>query len=213
MSTYYFVFAEVNVDGKWYNLSPYYKNKAGEFKTHPIFWMQSDFYEVYEDLRGFSQGCGIPDDMSESLRAHFHQNLDEQYDNLFGKMSWRDYYSQTVFRVNFANALVDAAKKKKEFKYEGYVSKKDKADYENDDINEIYDWLTKEEYDELSPEEKRRWIWFRWNDPYGKNEIYSELVSKIRTLCSLFQDANDSDLPALYDGISDYQVRVFIERS
>ena len=212
MSTYYFVYAEVNVGGKWYNLSPYYKNKAGEFKTHPIFWMQSGFYDAYCDLSERSEGRGVPDDMSASLRKHFHTNLDEQYDALFGKMTWRDYYNQQLFSVNFANAIVDPVKKKKEFKYEGYVSKKDKADFENDDIYEINEWLTKEEYDDLPPEEKRRWIWFRWNDPYGTNDIYNELIRKIRTLCSLFQDAYENDL-GIWNGISDSQVRVFVERS
>ena len=213
MSTYYFVYAEVNVDGKWYNLSPYYRNRDGEYKTHPIFWMQSDFSEVYYELRQRSSGCGVPDDMSDGLREMFRQNLDETYDDSFGKMTWRDYYSQTLFHVNFANGFTDRVKKKREFKYEGYVLKKAKADFENDDVDEIDDWLTEEEYQELPPEEKRRWIWFRWNDPYGTNDIYNELIHKIRVLCSLFQDAYEDEMPSLFNGISDHQVRVFVEVS
>ena len=46
MSTYYSIYAEANVDGKWYSLCPYFKNDKGEPKTHSIFWAQSAFWDV-----------------------------------------------------------------------------------------------------------------------------------------------------------------------
>ena len=212
MSVYHFVYAEINVDGKWYNLSPYYKNKDGEYKTHPVFWMQSAFSEVYHELLNYVWMRGIPDDMSESLREHFKEDLDEKYDDLFGKMTWREYYNQSVICVNFANAIADRLKKKKPYKYEGYVSKREWAAFENDEIEEIGEWLTKEEYEDLDPKEKRQWIWRQWNDPWGTNQIYDQLAGKIRILCSLFSDAYESELPTLYNGISDSQVRLFVYR-
>ena len=78
MSVYYSVYAEANVDGKWYSLSPLFKTGKDDLKTHSIFWLQSLFYEVYNDLRGYALGYGIPDDMSVGLREVFHEKLDEE---------------------------------------------------------------------------------------------------------------------------------------
>ena len=51
MSTYYSVYAEANVDGKWYSLCPYFRiDKDKDLKTHSIFWAQSLFWEVHNEL-------------------------------------------------------------------------------------------------------------------------------------------------------------------
>ena len=77
MSVCYSIFAEVNIDGKWYNLCPYYRAQNGKVKTHSIFWAQSVFTEVYYHLSEYAIGCGIPEDMSWGLREIFHENLDD----------------------------------------------------------------------------------------------------------------------------------------
>ena len=63
MSTAYYVYAEIQVDGKWYNLSPTMKRPDGTFSVEPIYWAQSSFFDVYNDLESHSIGWGIPDDM------------------------------------------------------------------------------------------------------------------------------------------------------
>lgn len=63
MSVYYSIFAEVNIDGKWYNLCPYFRDKNGKAKTHNIFWAQSIFTEVYYHLCEYAIGRGVPEDM------------------------------------------------------------------------------------------------------------------------------------------------------
>ena len=73
MSVYYSVYAEANVDGKWYSLSPLFKTGKDDLKTHSIFWLQSLFYEVYNDLKDYALGYGIPDDMSVGLREVFRE--------------------------------------------------------------------------------------------------------------------------------------------
>ena len=50
MSTAYYVYAEIQVDGKWYNLSPTMKRPDGTFSVEPIYWAQSSFFDVYNDL-------------------------------------------------------------------------------------------------------------------------------------------------------------------
>ena len=67
MSTAYYVYAEIQVDGKWYNLSPTMKRPDGTFSVEPIYWAQSSFFDVYNDLESHSIGWGIPDDMSKDM--------------------------------------------------------------------------------------------------------------------------------------------------
>lgn len=86
MSTAYYVYAEIQVDGKWYNLSPTMKRPDGTFSVEPIYWAQSSFFDVYNDLESHSIGWGIPDDMSKDMLTVFHENLDEVIEG-WGKMT------------------------------------------------------------------------------------------------------------------------------
>ena len=118
MSTAYYVYAEIQVDGKWYNLSPTMKRPDGTFSVEPIYWAQSSFFDVYNDLESHSIGWGIPDDMSKDMLTVFHENLDEVIEG-WGKMTWREHYRQSVFVVPYASSVADKIVKDRPFKYEG----------------------------------------------------------------------------------------------
>ena len=211
MSTYYSVYAEVNIDGKWYNLCPYYKDIDGRFKTRPLFWAQSAFYEVNNDLQSHQCSYGIPDDMSEELRKVFYENLKEIVDDWYGDITWGKYYQQRLYSVNFAQAIVPRVRKDKPFKYEGYVTKKELASFECYEIEEFSEWLTDDEYKALTEKQKHQYVFHRWNDPFGDYKIYSDLSQRIWTLSALFQDAYWAIIgKSLLDGISDSQIRVYV---
>ena len=211
MSTYYNVYAEVNIDGKWYNLCPYYKDNDGRFSTHSLFWAQSAFYEVNNELRAYQCTCGIPDDMSDELRELFPENLDDIVDSWYGDLTWRQYYQQRMYCVNFAQAIASKVRKDKPFKYEGYVTKKELAAFECYEIEEFSEWLTEDEYKSLTDKQKRQYVFHRWNDPYGEYWIFSGIAQRIWTLSALFQDACESKIGgSIYDGITDSQIRVYI---
>ena len=211
MSTYYSVYAEVKIDDRWYNLCPYYKDKDGTFTTPPLFWAQSAFFEVHNELQSLQLKCGIPEDMSEGLREVFHENLDEKVDFWFGDLTWRRYYQQRLYCVNFAQAIVPKVRKDKPFKYEGYVTKKELAAFECYEIEEFSEWLTDDEFKALTDKQKRQYVFHRWNDPYGEYWIYSEIAQRIWALCALFQEACLSSIGgSLYSGITDSQIRVYV---
>ena len=69
MSTVYNVYAEVCVGGVWYNLCPYFCTSSGRFQAGEVYSAQSVFSDVYYDLQCYACGWGIPNDMSEDLRA------------------------------------------------------------------------------------------------------------------------------------------------
>lgn len=214
MSTYYSIYAEANVDGKWYSLCPYFKNDKGEAKTHSIFWAQSAFWDVNNELEDHSLGCGIPDDMSDGLREIFHENLQDEMESWGGSITWDKYYKGSIYYVNFARAIVPKVNKDKPYKYEGFVLKKELAEFEVYEREEFSEWLTQDEYDDLTEKQKRQYIFHRWNDPYGDYWIYRTIADRIWTLKGLFAEACDSDIGgSLYQGIEDSQIRVYVYRS
>ena len=209
MSVYYHVYAEANVGGKWYSLSPYFKISSDSPKTGAIFWAQSAFWEVGNELQRHAH-WGIPDDMSEGLRELFHENLDEPVSSWNGKATWRDHYNHYLYYVNFAHAIVSRVNRDRPFMYEGYVTKKELAAFECYELEEFSEWLTEDEYAALTDRQKRQYVFHRWNDPYGEYWIYSELARTIWTLCNLFQRIFDYDIQEMWDGIDDSQVRVYV---
>ncbi len=213
MSVYYSIFAEVNIDGKWYNLCPYFRDKNGKAKTHNIFWAQSIFTEVYYHLCEYAIGRGVPEDMSEGLREIFHENLDDNVDGWYKSITWGDYYRSSLIYVNFANAIVPKVNKDKPFKYEGYVLKRELAAFECYEIEEFSEWLNEDEYQALSEKRRRQYVFHRWNDPYGEYGIFRTIANRIWMLCNLFEEACANDIGgSLYNGIADSQVRVYVMR-
>ena len=214
MSTYYEVYAEANIDGKWYSLCPYFRNNEGETKTHAIFWAQSAFWEANNYLEDFMVGRGIPEDMSDGLREIFHEDLQGEIENWGGHITWEQYYRSSIYYVNFDKAIVPKVNKDKPFKYEGFVLKKELAEFEVYEREEFSEWLTQDEYNALSDKQKRQYVFHRWNDPYGEYWIYRTIADRVWILASLFADACDTDIGgSLYQGISDSQIRLYVYRS
>lgn len=212
MGTYYSVYAEASVDGKWYSLCPYFRiDKDKDLKTHSIFWAQSIFWEVHNELEDHAIGRGVPEDMSDGLREIFHEDLQAEYENWIGKITWGQYYNRSLYYVNFAQAILPKVNKEKPYKYEGYVLKKELAEFEVYEREEFSEWLTQDEYKALNDKAKRQYIFYQWNDPYGEYWIYRELADRIWALKNLFANACAYDIAgSLYDGITDSQIRVYI---
>lgn len=181
-------------------------------RTHPIFWAKSVFWEVSNYLEDYALGCGIPDDMSDGLREIFHEDLNDVMDGW--KITWERYYRNSIYYVNFAQAILPKVNKDKPFKYEGYVSKKELAEFEVYERKEFSEWLLSDEYNALSEKEKRRYVFHRWNDPYGEYWIYRAIADRVWTLKDLFSEACESDIGgSLYQGIPDSAIRLYIYKS
>lgn len=212
MSTAYYVYAEIQVDGKWYNLSPTMKRPDGTFSVEPIYWAQSSFFDVYNDLESHSIGWGIPDDMSKDMLTVFHENLDEVIEG-WGKMTWREHYRQSVFVVPYASSVADKIVKDRPFKYEGYVHKRSIADYECGEIDRLFPWLTIDEYNALPKEEQIEYSFYRWNE-YGDDYYFYSIIAKhISSMMYWFDFGNAfEDRHRWYGELSDSMVRLIIER-
>lgn len=206
------MYAEANVDGKWYSICPYYNNGKGELKTHSIFWAQSVFFEVSNYLEDYALGCGIPADMSDGLREIFHEDLQEQM--VGWNITWEKYYRSSIYYVNFAQAVLPKVNKDKAYKYEGYVSKKELAEFEVYEREEFSEWLSYDEFKALTEKERRKYVFYRWNDPYGEYWIYRAIADRVWTLKNLFAEACEPDIGgSLYQGIPDSSIRLYVYKS
>ena len=211
MGVDYLVYAEVNVDGKWYSLCPQYKMNDGSLVTGPLYYCSSSFTPVHYELQSNSIFHGIPDDMSEDLKKLLRVDADFG-GTCYGAKTWREYYQRIMYCVNFAQAIVPCVVKENPFKYEGYVLKEEMAAFECHETDEFSEWLTEKEYTELDKKEKRMYAFYRWNEPNGTFWFYNKIAQRIWALCELFEDICGNEIGgSLYKGITDSQVRVFIE--
>lgn len=211
MGTLYTLYAEINIDGKWYNLNPYFRKPDGTFKMQPIYWARSVFWDVYCAIDDERIAFGIPADMSEELRANFRKDLDEPTGFFPGK-TWRDLYKQTVFAVNYQASFKSRVVKNRPFKFQGYVEKFIIASFECGECN-IYHWLTKEEYEELCDKDKQGYAYYEWNNYDEEYGIYAEICAKIDSLLDWFADGDvlGDEYKTKDFTASPENVRIFVE--
>ena len=214
MSTNYFVYAEIKVNDKWYNLNPMMKKYDGTLAVRPIYDSGSLFFDICNNLEEHRIGIGIPDDMSPELRSVFHENLDETCEGWGSDTTWREGYEQSVFCVRYSDTIADRIIKEKEYKYEGYVRKRTVASFEVGDIEEINSWLTYEEYQALSYRQKRTYQFYRWDEPYDEYGIYRIIYERLRAMLYWFDSADAFEDESVYwnsgAGIND--IRLLIKR-
>ena len=213
MSVYYSVYAEANVNGKWYSLCPLFNCNGKQSKQHSLFWAQSVFWEVSNYLEGYSLGCGVPEDMSEGLREIFHEDLQAEMENWGAPVTWERYYKNSLFYVNFEQALLPKVNKEKPFKYEGYVLKEELAEIEVYEREEFSEWLTQGEYENLSDKRKRQYVFHQWNEQYGEYWIFRTIAERVWALRDLFVESCEDVIgDELDNGVADSQIRLFIYR-
>lgn len=80
--------------------------------------------------------------------------------------------------------------KEKEYKYEGYVRKRTVADFEINEIEEIDNLLTYDEYQSLSDKQKRAYQFYRWDEPYDEYGVYRIIYERLRAMLYWFDFAD-----------------------
>lgn len=180
MSTYYYIYAEANVKGKWYSLNPVMPLSSGGYGTGAItYFSQSSYPEIIYHLKGHSIYSGLPEDISNSTKEHFRDNMDDLVDYWTSSMTYREYYKSTAFVVNFDAAVLQKIKKDRPYKYMGYIPREILAAFECGELEEIECWITPQEYKELDPEEQRIYVYHEWNNWADDYTMYQDISKKI----------------------------------
>ena len=214
MGIHYYVYAEIKVNDKWYNLNPLMKKHDGTTVLRPVYDCGSMFFEACNFFEDHIIGVGIPDDMSPELRGAFRENIDEPCDPV-SKDTWRQFYDQSLFCVNYSDTIEQRVIKDRPHKYEGYVSKRAIADFEVNETEEINSWLTREEYNDLPERQKRLYRFYQWDEDFDEYRIFRTIYER---LCALlywfdFADAFENKSEYWRTDVSLSDVRLFIERN
>lgn len=177
MGVYYFAYLQSYIHGEPIAIGPFIKTKKGECELTTVLEAQSAFREAYDWLQVKPCRVGLPEKLCDELYKVF---CTDETDPVLDK-SWEDYYKSSMKIYRF-NDIKDLVKKDRPFKYQAYVTKEQMVSHECGEDDEIYSWLTKEEYEALSEEEKREYVYYEWNDPYGAYGGVSTLINNINSV-------------------------------
>ena len=212
MSTAYYVYAEIKIGNEWKNLNPIIRDADGDYRLIPIYTGNSSFYDVFLDLESNLLSRGLPEDLSLEVRSQFHTDLDEKTDFWMRDCTWREYYSQCVFSVSYRPYITDKIIRNRQFKFEGYVTKRTIAAFEAHDIECVPEWLSDAEYKALSEKSRRQYSFYQWNEYGDDYEIYSIIVRRIETLLYAYDYGYDRSFK--YDEFFyDPKIRLIVEQS
>lgn len=213
MSVYFDVFAEINIKGEWHSLGPFVRKRDGSFELAPLYWAQSRFRPVDDELRGYAMAWGLPDGASEELLRQFH-DPHEELAGWGGIATYGDCYAQCVYSVDFDKAIASRVVRDRPFKYCGYVPKHVIASFECGEVESIEYWYTKEEYDAFAKDERREYAYFEWNNVDDEYGIYSEIKQKVDYLKEWFIDKlSHSDSGFTWSDLEYTPVRLIVERA
>ena len=155
MGTDYTLYTEICINDKWYGIDSYVLTPSGKYRLSPLLSGRSYVRILLDEL---DSGSVVHfSDLAETTQKYMLAEKSEEYHKelLVEKFKTYDFYSEIKPRYV------------REYQYEYYVPRYSVAAFETGEIEEIDDWLTRESYDELPPGERKEYVFFKWNEPYG----------------------------------------------
>ena len=167
MGVDYTIYTEVYLKDKWYSVDSYVLTPAGNFRSSPLLQGRSYIREFLDHINE-PRTIKFPD-LAETTKKYIIEQTNEEY---------REQLSSEKFDVyDFYTAI--KPKHVREYQYEYYAPRHSVAAFEAGEIEEIYDWLTRESYDELSPEEQKEYVFFKWTEPYGWYKTLTNVITRV----------------------------------
>ena len=210
MSTYYYIYAEARYKDKWYSINPIVRKADGTYLVKEVFWAQSGFREMYYNMEEWATERGIPDNLSVELRSKYRENLDDVYADLGSKITYRQYYRSKILIVPYQKMKPHLVRDRP-YKHMGYVYRECIPDFECGEVDEIENWITIDEYKNLSDEEKKSYAYYEWNNRWDDYDYKRSIVSKISFLANLFSDGDSIDERCGWIDVSDSDIRLIVE--
>ena len=197
MSTYYDFMVEAKYEGKWYNIDFHTKDIDGKLRHQYLATISRSFIGLLEDRVNGAWAISF-DDLAESTQQLL---LASTFEGREDSLRLERFY--VAGNLDDFERLLNGP-----YQMEYYVTRNQIAAYEEQKIDEIYEYLTAHELLELPQAARSEYVLYRWNDTFANTENIRAMVERLKYQVECFNDALPYRTDQSYGDRAASQVRV-----
>lgn len=197
MSTYYDFMVEAKYEGKWYNIDFHTKDIDGKLRHQYLATISRSFIGLLEDRVNGAWAISF-DDLAESTQQLL---LASTFDGREDSLRLERFY--VAGNLDDFERLLNGP-----YQMEYYVTRNQIAAYEEQKIDEIYEYLTAHELLELPQAARSEYVLYRWNDTFANTENIRAMVERLKYQVECFNDALPYRTDQSYGDRAASQIRV-----
>lgn len=197
MSTYYDFMVEAKYEGKWYNIDFHTKDIDGKLRHQYLATISRSFIGLLEDRVNGAWAISF-DDLAESTQQLL---LASTFEGREDSLRLERFY--VAGNLDDFERLLNGP-----YQMEYYVTRNQIAAYEEQKIDEIYEYLTAHELLELPQAARSEYVLYRWNDSFANTENIRAMVERLKYQVECFNDALPYRTDQSYGDRAASQIRV-----
>ena len=197
MSTYYDFIVEAKYEGKWYNIDFHTKDIDGKLRHQYLATISRSFIGLLEDRVNGAWAISF-DDLAESTQQLL---LASTFEGREDSLRLERFY--VAGNLDDFERLLNGP-----YQMEYYVTRNQIAAYEEQKIDEIYEYLTAHELLELPQAARSEFVLYRWNDTFANTENIRAMVERLKYQVECFNDALPYRTDQSYGDRAASQIRV-----
>lgn len=197
MSTYYDFMVEAKYEGKWYNIDFHTKDIDGKLRHQYLSTISRSFIGLLEDRVNGAWAISF-DDLAESTQQLL---LASTFEGREDSLRLERFY--VAGNLDDFERLLNGP-----YQMEYYVTRNQIAAYEEQKIDEIYEYLTAHELLELPQAARSEYVLYRWNDTFANTENIRAMVERLKYQVECFNDALPYRTDQSYGDRAASQIRV-----
>lgn len=197
MSTYYDFMVEAKYAGKWYNIDFHTKDIDGKLRHQYLATISRSFIGLLEDRVNGAWAISF-DDLAESTQQLL---LASTFEGREDSLRLERFY--VAGNLDDFERLLNGP-----YQMEYYVTRNQIAAYEEQKIDEIYEYLTAHELLELPQAARSEYVLYRWNDTFANTENIRAMVERLKYQVECFNDALPYRTDQSYGDRAASQIRV-----
>lgn len=197
MSTYYDFMVEAKYEGKWYNIDFHTKDIDGKLRHQYLATISRSFIGLLEDRVNGAWAISF-DDLAESTQQLL---LASTFEGREDSLRLERFY--VAGNLDDFERLLNGP-----YQMEYYVTRNQIAAYEEQKIDEIYEYLNAHELLELPQAARSEYVLYRWNDTFANTENIRAMVERLKYQVECFNDALPYRTDQSYGDRAASQIRV-----
>ena len=197
MSTYYDFMVEAKYEGKWYNIDFHTKDIDGKLRHQYLATISRSFIGLLEDRVNGAWAISF-DDLAESTQQLL---LASTFEGREDSLRLERFY--VAGNLDDFERLLNGP-----YQMEYYVTRNQIAAYEEQKIDEIYEYLTAHQLLELPQAARSEYVLYRWNDTFANTENIRAMVERLKYQVECFNDALPYRTDQSYGDRAASQIRV-----